>query len=127
MRTSLLIVFTALLFTSCSEYQKILKSDDAAKKYAVADSLYEAGKYKKSLKLMEQREWVSTWRKPDAIFGGIKNLVITNRVSILYAVMAGLSIAGVALIWKGYAYVMVIMSVYLLIQYTLSHYSDTSL
>lgn len=54
MRTSLLFVFSALLFTSCSEYQKLLKSDDAARKYAVADSLYEAGKYKKSLKLMEQ-------------------------------------------------------------------------
>lgn len=54
MRTSLLIVFSALLLTSCGEYQKLLRSDDAQKKYAVMDSLYDAGKYKKALKLMEQ-------------------------------------------------------------------------
>lgn len=54
MRSSLLIVFAALLFSSCGEYQKLLRSDDAPKKYAAADSLYKAGKYKKALKLMEQ-------------------------------------------------------------------------
>jgi outer membrane protein assembly factor BamD len=54
MRTSLLIVFSALLLTSCGEYQKLLRSDDTQKKYAVMDSLYDAGKYKKALKLMEQ-------------------------------------------------------------------------
>ncbi|MEM7186237.1 MAG: outer membrane protein assembly factor BamD [Bacteroidota bacterium] len=54
MRTSLLIVFSALLLTSCGEYQKLLRSDDTQKKYVVMDSLYNAGKYKKALKLMEQ-------------------------------------------------------------------------
>ena len=43
-----------MAFTSCSNYQKILKSDDTAAKYAAADSLYTIGKYKKALKLMEQ-------------------------------------------------------------------------
>jgi len=54
MRTSLLFVFAALLLTSCGEYQKLLRSDDTPKKYAAMDSLYEAGKYKKALKIMEQ-------------------------------------------------------------------------
>ncbi|MBL4663393.1 MAG: outer membrane protein assembly factor BamD [Flavobacteriaceae bacterium] len=54
MRTSLLFVFAAFLLTSCGEYQMLLRSDDTAKKYAAMDSLYEAGKLKKSLKLMEQ-------------------------------------------------------------------------
>ena len=54
MRTSLLSVFALLLLSSCSHYQKLLKSDDAPAKYAMADSLYKQGKYKKSLKLMEQ-------------------------------------------------------------------------
>lgn len=54
-RTSLLLLFcTTIFLTSCSEYQKLLKSDDAGKKYAAADSLYKVGKYKKALKLMEQ-------------------------------------------------------------------------
>ncbi|MBT0608595.1 outer membrane protein assembly factor BamD [Aequorivita echinoideorum] len=42
------------VFASCSEYQRVLRKDDVAKKYAMADSLYRLGKYKKSLKLMEQ-------------------------------------------------------------------------
>ena len=54
MRFSLLLIFTAFLFLSCSEYQKILKSDDAGKKYVYAESLYKEGKYKKALNLMEQ-------------------------------------------------------------------------
>jgi outer membrane protein assembly factor BamD len=43
-----------LLFVSCSEYQKVLKSDDAGLKYQHAESYYNNGKYKKALKLMEQ-------------------------------------------------------------------------
>lgn len=44
----------SLLFGSCSQYQKVLRKDDLGKKYAFADSLYNIGKYKKALKLMEQ-------------------------------------------------------------------------
>ncbi|WP_461305150.1 outer membrane protein assembly factor BamD [Aureisphaera sp.] len=54
MKSSLLLLMMALALSSCSEYQKLLKSDDAAKKYAAADSLYKQQKYKKSLRLMEQ-------------------------------------------------------------------------
>lgn len=53
-KISFLVVVAALALGSCSEYQKVLKSDDTAVKYAVADSLYKVGKYKKALKLMEQ-------------------------------------------------------------------------
>ncbi len=54
MRTSLLLLFTILLFTSCSEYQRVLKNDDVAAKYTMMNTMYESGKYKKALKLMEQ-------------------------------------------------------------------------
>lgn len=51
-------LFVALLvilsLSSCSEFQDVLKSDDVGKKYAFADSLYQAGKYRKSLRLWEQ-------------------------------------------------------------------------
>jgi outer membrane protein assembly factor BamD len=55
MRLPLFIIlcFTILL-SSCSQYQQVLRKDDMGKKYALADSLYSLGKYKKSLKLMEQ-------------------------------------------------------------------------
>lgn len=49
----ILPVLLLVLVASCSPYQKALKSDDVALKYAMSDSLYQAGKYKKALKLME--------------------------------------------------------------------------
>ncbi len=55
MRLPLLItVCLAFVLTSCGEYQSVLRKDDIAKKYSMADSLYAKGKYKKALKLMEQ-------------------------------------------------------------------------
>jgi outer membrane protein assembly factor BamD len=54
MRKFLIIVFAALLFCSCSEYQSVLKSEDAAKKFELATKLYENGKYTKAIRLFEQ-------------------------------------------------------------------------
>lgn len=54
MKVSLLILLAAIALTSCTEYQDVLKSENAQEKYVFADSLYQAGKYKKALKLMEQ-------------------------------------------------------------------------
>jgi outer membrane protein assembly factor BamD len=55
------ILAVGFLSTSCSHYQIVLKGDDAVAKYRAADSLYQVatttgkkGKYKKTLKLMEQ-------------------------------------------------------------------------
>ena len=39
---------------SCSQYQATLRGEDISGKFKMADSLYQAGKYKKGLKLMEQ-------------------------------------------------------------------------
>src|SRR5690606_6158108 len=50
----LIVLGITVLFTSCGDYQKVLRKDDMGKKYTYADSLYRQGKYKKSLKLMEQ-------------------------------------------------------------------------
>ncbi|MFT5078492.1 MAG: outer membrane protein assembly factor BamD [Planctomycetota bacterium] len=54
MKNIFLIVILAISFASCSEYQKVLSGDSTAKKYAMADSLYTAGKYLKSVRVMEQ-------------------------------------------------------------------------
>ena len=54
MKKSLLVILFALFAVSCGKYQKLLRSDDAAKKYEATDSLYKLGKYKKALGLMEQ-------------------------------------------------------------------------
>jgi len=54
MRSIILLLCLATALVSCSEYQKVLKETDIAKKYSMADSLFQAGKYRKSLRLYEQ-------------------------------------------------------------------------
>lgn len=44
----------AIVFASCSQYQKALSSDDIALKSEVANSMYDAGKYNKAIRLYEQ-------------------------------------------------------------------------
>lgn len=47
-------LFTALLFTSCGSFNKILKSADYEYKYEVAKEYYASGKYTKSATLLEE-------------------------------------------------------------------------
>lgn len=54
MKRLLIVLLIGVSFGSCSEYQAMLKSPNISAKYAMADSLYQAGKYKKALGLMEQ-------------------------------------------------------------------------
>lgn len=54
MKNLFILLITTLLLGSCTSYQKVLKSDDIKLKYSVADSLYNQGKFKKSLQLWEQ-------------------------------------------------------------------------
>ncbi|MCK4266618.1 MAG: glycosyltransferase family 39 protein, partial [Thermoplasmata archaeon] len=78
----------------------------------------------KALKLLEQKEWIGSWKEPKAIWNGLKDLASNNTHSFLYAAMAGLSIAGAALIWKGYAYAIVILTVYLLVQVLINRFRN---
>lgn len=53
MNRSILIVLAASL-VSCSEYQKVLKEDDVKTKYEMTEKLYDAGEYRKALRLLDQ-------------------------------------------------------------------------
>ncbi len=70
----------------------------------------------KSLKGLKEKTWVKDWMKMDQIRDGVPDLIRSNKNSILFAMLAAISLAAVALTWKGYAYVIVILTVYLLIQ-----------
>ena len=63
MKKGLLFLGMLAVMLSCSEYQDVLKTDDTAKKYAMAEELYEEGKaeeskktLRKSMRLLEQIE-----------------------------------------------------------------------
>ena len=48
------VLLVIVLFSSCNEYQKALKSEDVAIKFDVATKMYEAKSYNKALRLFEQ-------------------------------------------------------------------------
>src|SRR5690554_7729385 len=54
MRSIIILLCLATTLVSCGEYQKVLKETDIGRKYTMADSLFNGGKYRKSLRLYEQ-------------------------------------------------------------------------
>ena len=48
------LLLIVVLFYSCNEYQKALKTEDIAVKFDVSTKLYESGKYSKAIRLFEQ-------------------------------------------------------------------------
>ncbi|OCB78616.1 outer membrane protein assembly factor BamD [Flavobacterium crassostreae] len=54
MKKIIALLFFVTLFSSCNAYQKVLKKDDVAAKFAMGTTLYESGKYTKAIRLFEQ-------------------------------------------------------------------------
>ena len=54
MKRGLYILLISILFISCSDFQKTLKSEDTAAKFEMATELYDAGKWNKSYRLLDQ-------------------------------------------------------------------------
>ncbi len=51
---SILIILISILASSCSEYQKVLRSDDPEKKYEKAIEYYQKGDYFRSMQLFDE-------------------------------------------------------------------------
>ena len=54
MKKILSILLLTLIFSSCSEYQKALKTEEIGVKYDVATKQYDKGNYAKAIRLFEQ-------------------------------------------------------------------------
>ncbi|TJY36082.1 outer membrane protein assembly factor BamD [Pontimicrobium aquaticum] len=54
MKQLIYIFIIAIAFSSCSEFQKAIKSEDIAVKFKMGTDLYESGKYRKALRLFDQ-------------------------------------------------------------------------
>ena len=55
MRFTFLLGISALaVLSACSDYNKVLKSDDYARKFAMANELYENESYERSINLYQQ-------------------------------------------------------------------------
>ncbi|HIJ00260.1 MAG TPA: peptide transporter, partial [Candidatus Methanomethylophilaceae archaeon] len=68
--------------------------------------------------------WVEDWRSLRSIKEGLKAFVRENRVGILYAFLAGISLALVSLTWKGFVYAMAILVIFLLVQLLIDRFSN---
>jgi len=69
-------------------------------------------------------KWVSNWRDRKAIKGGITSYFKLNRKSVIYSALSGVSLAAVAMIWTGYAYLLVIILAYFLVQIFVNRFRD---
>lgn len=54
MKKIISLLLLVVLFGSCSEFQKALKTDDVAIKFEMATKLYDSGKYNDAIRLIEQ-------------------------------------------------------------------------
>ena len=54
MKNFFLLILGITVLTSCSDYQKVLKSEDIAEKYKFGSDLYDQGKYSKANRLFAQ-------------------------------------------------------------------------
>ena len=54
MKKGLYILFATILLVSCSDFQKTLRSEDSAAKFKMATELYEAEKWNKSFRILDQ-------------------------------------------------------------------------
>jgi dolichyl-diphosphooligosaccharide--protein glycosyltransferase len=69
----------------------------------------------RALKNLEEKNWVAGWRSAADITGGTLELLAKNRLSLLYALLAGLSMGAIMLGWKGGTYLFAILSMYFLV------------
>ncbi len=60
--------------------------------------------------------WVESWGDRDLIKKGVSTFIQQNKKPLLYAAMAGMCFATVALSWQGWAYVVIIVLTYYYVQ-----------
>jgi dolichyl-diphosphooligosaccharide--protein glycosyltransferase len=68
----------------------------------------------KALRRVKTKVYVKSWRDPREVTLGLTDFAKSNQVGLLYASMAGMSLAAVALSWKGFPYALAIVFVYML-------------
>ncbi len=70
----------------------------------------------RALQTIKGDRWVSSWSKFSEVKSGLRSFGSLNAVSMLYAALAGVCVALIAMIWTGYTYVLIIVLAYLIVQ-----------
>ena len=78
--------------------------------------------YQRSLDYIKDRKYITDWTSARDIKNGINAFLASNAVALGYAMMAGFAILAVALAWKGFPYVMILIFIYFLYQCIISRF-----
>lgn len=113
-----------LLAISVGHLQRSSSTDadhDAFTLFFVVSTFYF---FLRSMKTMKARRWVDNWFRREAISTGVRAFFKENRKSVLYALLAGLCVAVIALAWQGWAYVSVILLVWFVVELFLDRFRN---
>lgn len=70
----------------------------------------------KALKATDNSKLVENWLSPRSIARGLRAFFPKNDKAIMYALLAGLSFAAIAMAWVGFAYIEIILLAFFIIQ-----------
>ena len=77
----------------------------------------------RSLNTINGRRWIESYTKEDSFLPdfksvrtGLRKYASENRQSLTYAMMAGIVVASIANAWEGFSYLLVIFSMFYLVQ-----------
>ena len=77
-----------------------------------------------ALENLREKEWVENWRSKDSIKTGLCQMKKDNRQAFLYAGMSAAAALTVALTWKGFSYLYLIIAVYFFIQMFINRFKN---
>ncbi|HET6404788.1 MAG TPA: STT3 domain-containing protein [Candidatus Thermoplasmatota archaeon] len=66
--------------------------------------------------------WIARWNDGSSVTTGFRNLFAQRRAGFAYALLTAISIAAVALTWKGFNYVLGILFLYAIAQMVVDHW-----
>jgi len=69
--------------------------------------------FMRALTVSSDKKWVSDWTNFDSIKQGLNDFVKSEKLALGYAGLAGMTIAMIAMSWKGFPYIMGIIAIYL--------------
>ena len=69
--------------------------------------------FMRALTVSNDKKWISDWTDFDNIKQGFNDFARSEKVALGYSGLAGMTIAMVAMSWKGFPYIMAIIAIYL--------------
>ncbi|MBI0583826.1 MAG: glycosyltransferase family 39 protein [Methanomassiliicoccus sp.] len=78
----------------------------------------------RALMSIKGTKWVPDWKDRKGIRPGIRAYLDTNRRSLIFAMLGGICVATVGMIWTGYTYLLVIVLVYFLVQVLINRFRN---